>query len=71
MGSREEREEVESSKNDKRGRRREKTGTDFKEAACYPSAVVQVQNGKKMVCARGVPGVTETLGKPNSHFDPT
>ena len=24
-----------------------------------------------MVCARGVPGVTGTLGKANSHFDPT
>ena len=27
--------------------------------------------GKKMVCVRGVPGVTGTLGKANSHFDPT
>ena len=27
------------------------------------------QHGKKMVCARGVPGVTGTLGKANSHFD--
>ena len=24
-----------------------------------------------MVCVRGVPGVTGTLGKANSHFDPT
>ena len=24
---------------------------------------------KKMVCVRGVPGVTGTLGKANSHFD--
>ena len=24
-----------------------------------------------MVCVRGVHGVTETLGKANSHFDPT
>ena len=29
------------------------------------------QHGEKMVCVRGVPGVTETLGKPNSHFNPT
>ena len=27
-------------------------------------------HGKKMVCVRGVPGVTGTLGKTNSHFDP-
>ena len=27
-------------------------------------------HGKKMLCVRGVPGV-ETLGKTNSHFDPT
>ena len=25
----------------------------------------------KMVCVRGVPEVSETLGKANSHFDPT
>ena len=27
-------------------------------------------HGKKMVCVRGVPGVTGTLGKANSHFNP-
>ena len=27
--------------------------------------------GKKMVCVRGVPGVTGTLRKANSHFNPT
>ena len=27
-------------------------------------------HGEKMVCVRGVPGVTGTLGKTNSHFDP-
>ena len=43
---------------------------DFKEAACCPSAVVQGQHGKKIICVRGVPGVTGTLGKANSHFDP-
>ena len=26
---------------------------------------------EKMVCVRGVPGVTGTLGKTNSHFNPT
>ena len=29
------------------------------------------QHGEKMVCERGVPGVTGTLGKAKSHFDPT
>ena len=28
------------------------------------------QHGKKMVCARGVHGITEIFGKANSHFDP-
>ena len=28
-------------------------------------------HGKKMVCVRGVPGVTGTLRKANNHFDPT
>ena len=28
-------------------------------------------HGKKMVCVRGVPRVTGTLGKAHSHFDPT
>ena len=27
-------------------------------------------HGEKMVCVRGVPGVTGTLGKTNSNFDP-
>ena len=26
---------------------------------------------EKMVCVRGMPGVTGTLGKSNSHFNPT
>ena len=28
-------------------------------------------HGGKMICVRGVSGVTGTLGKANSHFDPT
>ena len=31
----------------------------------------RVLHGEKMVCVRGVPGVTGTLGKANSHFNPT
>ena len=28
-------------------------------------------HGEKMLCVRGVPGVTRTFGRANSHFDPT
>ena len=28
------------------------------------------QHGEKKVCSRGVPGVSGTFGKTNSHFDP-
>ena len=57
-------------------RRKRKAGeeriqADFKEAACYSSAVVQGLHGKKMVCVRVVPGVIGTLRKTNSHFNPT
>ena len=45
----------------KPGKRKAEEGrrqaTDFKEAVCYPSAVVQGAVQRKMVCARGVPGV--------------
>ena len=39
--------------------------------ACYPTAVVQGAARQQMVYVRGVAGVTGTLGKANSHFDPT
>ena len=61
-------------KNEKTVKRKageERRQADFKEAACYPSAVVQGAARQKMVCVRGVPGVTGTLGKTNNHFDPT
>ena len=45
--------------------------TNFKEDACYPSTVVQGAAQQKMICVRGVPGVTGTLGKANSHFNST
>ena len=54
-------------KEGKKGRQ----ATDFKEASCCTSAVVQGKNCKKMICVRGVPGITGTLGKANSHFVPT
>ena len=44
--------------------------TDFREAKCCPSAVVRGAAQQKN-SLRGVPEVTGTLGKTNSHFDPT
>ena len=64
----------EKEKNEKTSKRKageEIRQADFKEAACYPSAVVQGLHGEKMVCVRRVHGVTENLGKANSHFNPT
>ena len=64
----------EKEKNKKTGKRKagvERRQANFKKAACHPSAVVQGLQGEKMVCVRKVPGVTGTLGKANSHFDPT
>ena len=63
----------EKEKNEKTFKRKagvERRQANFKAAACYPSAVVQGAARQKMVCVRGVPGVTGTLGKANSHFDP-
>ena len=63
----------EKEKNEKTGKRKageDRRQADSKEAACYPSAVVQWLHGEKMVCVRGVSGVTGTLGKANSHFNP-
>ena len=64
----------EKEKNEKTGRRNageERKQVDFNETACYPSAVVQRAARQKMVCVRGVPGVTGTIGKANSNFNPT
>ena len=61
-------------KNEETGKRKpgeERRQADFEEAACYPFAVIQGLHGNKMVCMRGVPGVTGTLRKNNSHFKPT
>ena len=43
--------------------------TDFREAVCCPSTVVQ-GTARQKNGLRGVPGVTGTLGKANSNFDP-
>ena len=60
----------ETKKRTKKVGERRRQATDFREAVCCPSAVVQgaarLKNG-----SRGVPGVTGTLRKANSHFDPT
>ena len=63
----------EKEKNEKTVKRKagvKKRLAKFKEAACYPSAVVQGTARQKMVCVREVPGVTGTLGEANSYFDP-
>ena len=44
-----------------------KQATNFKEAVCCPSVVVQGAAQQKNIW--GVPGVTGTLGKANSHFN--
>ena len=49
----------------------ERRQTNFKKAACYPSAVVQGTARRKNGFSEGVPGVTGTLRKANRHFDPT
>ena len=54
-------------KMDKRKAGEQRRQTDFIEAACYPFVVVQGE----IVCVRGVPRLTGTLGKTNSHFNPT
>ena len=67
-----EEENNEETKTGKRGTgERRRQATHFKEAVCCPSAVVQGAAWQKNSCARGVPEVTGTLEKANSHFDPT
>ena len=59
-------------KNEKTGKR--KTGEDrpiLKRLRATLLRSFRGLHGKKMVCVRGVPGVTGTLGKANSHFNPT
>ena len=60
----------EKEKTGKRKAGEERRQADFKEAVCYPFAIVQGAARQKLVCVRGVPGVTGTLGKANSHFNP-
>ena len=64
----------EKKKNEKMGKRKageKRRQVDLKKLRATPSTVVQGLHRKKMVCVRGVPGVTGTLGRANSHFDQT
>ena len=54
----------------KKAGERRRQATNFREAVRCPSAVVQQAAWQKNG-SRGVFGVTATLGKANSHFDPT
>ena len=64
----------EKKKNEKTSKRKtgkERRQANFKEAACYFSAPVQrAAQQKNGLCEKSA-GVTGTLGKANSHFDPT
>ena len=64
----------EKKKNEKTFNRKagvERRQANFKEAACYLSAVVQGAARQKNGLCEGVPGVTGILGKANNHFDLT
>ena len=67
------RQEKEKNERTRTGKRKageeRKQETDFKEAVCCPSAVVQWAAQRKSEW--GVSGVTGTLGKANNHIDPT
>ena len=61
-------------KNDKTGKR--KAGEEKNESILKRLRAILLQlfrglHGKKMLCVRGVPGVTGTLGKANNRFNPT
>ena len=62
-------------KNEKTGKKKageQRRQADFKEAVCYSFAVVLGGcTAKKMICVRGVPGVTRILGKTNNVFHST
>ena len=47
-----------------------KDGPILKRLRATPLGSFRGLHGKKIVCVRRVPGVTWTLGKANSHFDP-
>ena len=63
----------EKEKNKKTGKRKageERRQTNLKRLRATLLRSFKGLHGEKMVCVRGVPGVTGTLGKANSHFNP-
>ena len=64
----------EKNKETKKGTKKDgetrRQSTDFRKAVCCPSAIVQ-RAARQKNGSRGVSGVTGTLGKVNSYFDPT
>ena len=66
-------EKKENKNTDKReaGKEEKRQLTDFRATACCPSTVVQRAARQKMVCMKGVSGVTGTLRKANRHLDPS
>ena len=64
-------EKEKNEKTSKRKAEKEKTGRSIsKKLRAVLLQLSRWQHGEKMVCVRGVPGVTGTLGKANSYFDP-
>ena len=64
----------EKEKNKKTGKKKagvERRQADLKRLRATLLRSFKGLHGEKMVCVRGVPRVTGTLGKVNSHFDPT
>ena len=64
----------EREKDEKTGKKKagvERRQANFKELRATLLRSFRGLHGEKMVCVRGVPGVIRTLGKANSHFDPT
>ena len=62
-------EKEKNEKASKRGRRK-KSPLISKRLRAALLRSIRGQHGKKMICVRGVPRVTETLRKTNRHFDP-
>ena len=64
----------EKEKNEKTGKRKagvERRQADLKRLPAILLRSFRGLHGEKMVCVRGVPGVSGIFGKVNSHFDPT
>ena len=61
----------EKGKNEKTGKRKAEDRPILKKLRATLLQSFRGLRGKKMVCVRGLPGVTGTLRKANSHFNPT